>query len=250
MRRGSSGPRRGCPARACPTCRSSSSPAAAPSPAAEEFAYNLKNLKRATIVGETTGGGANPADSHRVKGYPVVMSLPFGRAINPISGTNWEGTGVEPDVEVAAPEALAVAHERALAALAEKAEPIPRGRRSWSSCAACWRTAASPPASPPPSCRPSPAPTARARSPVEGGALWYQRGEEAQAAAAPGGPGPLPGGRSRRLPDPLRARCERERRAPGRRPSRPRGAARPRRRVARRTLQEPKGPLFAGISRR
>jgi hypothetical protein len=89
--------------------------------AAEEFTYNLKNLKRATLVGETTGGGAHPVNLHRVKGYPVAVSLPFGRAINPISGTNWEGTGVEPDVKVQASEALAVAHERALAAVAGKA---------------------------------------------------------------------------------------------------------------------------------
>ncbi|MFL6203125.1 MAG: S41 family peptidase [Thermoanaerobaculia bacterium] len=89
--------------------------------AAEEFTYNLKNLKRATLVGETTGGGAHPVDFHRIKGYPLGMSLPFGRAINPISGTNWEGTGVEPDVKVPAPEALEVAHTRALAAVAEKA---------------------------------------------------------------------------------------------------------------------------------
>jgi retinol-binding protein 3 len=89
--------------------------------AAEEFTYNLKNLKRATLVGETTGGGAHPVDLYRVKGYPVAVRLPFGRAINPISGTNWEGTGVEPDVKVPAAEALAVAHARALAAVAEKA---------------------------------------------------------------------------------------------------------------------------------
>ncbi len=89
--------------------------------AAEEFTYNLKNLKRATIVGETTGGGAHPVDGHQVKGYPVTMSLPFGRAVNPITGTNWEGTGVEPDVKVPAPEALEVAHARALSAIAEKA---------------------------------------------------------------------------------------------------------------------------------
>ena len=89
--------------------------------AAEEFTYNLKNMKRGTIVGETTGGGAHPVDQHRVKGYPVVVSLPFGRAINPISGTNWEGTGVEPDVKVPAAEALEVAHARALGNVAEKA---------------------------------------------------------------------------------------------------------------------------------
>lgn len=89
--------------------------------AAEEFTYNLKNLKRATIVGETTGGGAHPVNEHKVEGYPVVMSLPFGRAINPITGTNWEGTGVAPDVAVPAPEALREAHSRALGAIAEQA---------------------------------------------------------------------------------------------------------------------------------
>ncbi|MFP5285606.1 MAG: hypothetical protein ACLGI9_07705, partial [Thermoanaerobaculia bacterium] len=72
-------------------------------------------------VGETTGGGAHPVNQHQVKGYPVAVSLPFGRAVNPISGTNWEGTGVEPDVKVPAAEALDVAHARALAAVAEKA---------------------------------------------------------------------------------------------------------------------------------
>jgi hypothetical protein len=89
--------------------------------AAEEFTYDLKNLKRATIVGETTGGGSHPQEEHRVAGYPVVMSLPFGRPVNPITGTNWEGTGVVPDLPATAAEALAVAHSRALAAIAEKA---------------------------------------------------------------------------------------------------------------------------------
>jgi hypothetical protein len=89
--------------------------------AAEEFTYNLKNLKRATLIGETTGGGAHPVDLYRVKNYPVSVRLPFGRAVNPISGTNWEGTGVEPDVKVPAADALDVAHSRALAAVAAKA---------------------------------------------------------------------------------------------------------------------------------
>ena len=79
--------------------------------AAEEFTYNLKNLKRATLVGETTGGGAHPVDLYRVKGYPVSVRLPFGRAVNPITGTNWEGTGVEPDVKVPASEALTTAQK-------------------------------------------------------------------------------------------------------------------------------------------
>ncbi len=66
---------------------------------AEEFAYNLKNLKRATIIGETTGGGAHPVDGHRIDDH-FMIGVPFARAINPVSKTNWEGTGVEPDVPV------------------------------------------------------------------------------------------------------------------------------------------------------
>ena len=75
---------------------------------AEEFSYNLKNLKRATIVGETTGGGAHPVSGHKIDDH-FMIGVPFARAINPYSKTNWEGTGVEPDVKVAASAALATA---------------------------------------------------------------------------------------------------------------------------------------------
>jgi len=74
--------------------------------AAEEFAYNLKSLKRATIVGEVTGGGAHPASGRRL-GDHFFISVPSARAINPITRTNWEGIGVEPEVKVTAGEALA-----------------------------------------------------------------------------------------------------------------------------------------------
>jgi hypothetical protein len=75
---------------------------------AEEFSYNLKNLKRATIVGETTGGGAHPVSGHKIDDH-FMIGVPFARAINPYSKTNWEGTGVEPDVKVPASEALTTA---------------------------------------------------------------------------------------------------------------------------------------------
>ena len=80
---------------------------------AEEFSYNLKNLKRATIVGETTGGGAHPVNREPIDG-DFWVSVPFARAVNPISKTNWEGTGVEPDVKVPAPQALDTALALAL----------------------------------------------------------------------------------------------------------------------------------------
>lgn len=77
----------------------------------EEFAYDVQNLKAATIVGETTGGGANPTG-----GVPLaagmMASIPWGRAENPVTKTNWEGKGVSPDVAVAAPEAFKVALTR------------------------------------------------------------------------------------------------------------------------------------------
>ena len=80
---------------------------------AEEFAYNLKMLKRATVIGETTGGGAHPVDFSAV-GFGFVAGIPYARAINPISKTNWEGVGVEPDIKVPAEAALNVARKEAL----------------------------------------------------------------------------------------------------------------------------------------
>jgi C-terminal processing protease CtpA/Prc len=81
--------------------------------AAEEFSYNLQNLKRATIVGETTGGGAHPGGMHRVMSDFAVF-VPSGRAINPITKKNWEGVGVIPEIPVPADQALTVARLTAL----------------------------------------------------------------------------------------------------------------------------------------
>jgi len=86
---------------------------------AEEFSYNLKNLKRATLIGETTGGGAHPVSGHRIDAH-FMIGVPFARAINPISKTNWEGTGVEPDVKVPAADALATAQKLAAEKLGSK----------------------------------------------------------------------------------------------------------------------------------
>ncbi len=83
---------------------------------AEEFSYNLKNLKRATIIGEVTGGGAHPVRPHRLS-EDFVIGVPFARAINPITKTNWEGVGVQPDVAVPAAQALNTAHLAALKAV-------------------------------------------------------------------------------------------------------------------------------------
>lgn len=89
--------------------------------AAEEFSYNLQNLKRATIVGDTTGGGAHPGGTRRV-GTHFVVFVPSGRAISPVTGTNWEGTGVRPDVAVPTDHALGTAYVDALGKVLEKTE--------------------------------------------------------------------------------------------------------------------------------
>lgn len=78
--------------------------------AGEELAYDLQQLGRATLVGETSRGGANPRRGFWVHPH-LELSVPTGRAINPISGTNWEGVGVVPDVAVAADRALAAARD-------------------------------------------------------------------------------------------------------------------------------------------
>jgi hypothetical protein len=82
----------------------------------EELAYDLQTLKRATVVGETTGGGANPGGAVTLANGFVVF-VPMGRAVNPLTKKNWEGVGVKPDLAIPAAQALAVAHAQALRAL-------------------------------------------------------------------------------------------------------------------------------------
>jgi hypothetical protein len=91
---------------------------------AEELAYDLQSLRRATIIGEVTGGGANPGRIFQLpQGFSIF--IPTGRAINPVTKTNWEGIGVKPDIEV--PEALALdtAHLAALRATAKSSRLYP-----------------------------------------------------------------------------------------------------------------------------
>jgi len=96
---------------------------------AEEFTYNLQTRDRATIVGETTGGGAHPVNGFRVGEF--VAMIPVGRAINPVTGKNWEGTGVEPDVKVPADQALDVAVELAMETLAGSDDPAVAEQVQW-----------------------------------------------------------------------------------------------------------------------
>ncbi|HMJ57069.1 MAG TPA: S41 family peptidase [Polyangiaceae bacterium] len=84
----------------------------------EELAYDLQSLHRARVVGETTGGGANPAGPPYEADDGFMIAVPWGRPINPITKTNWEGVGVIPDVPVPASAALDKARELAQQQLA------------------------------------------------------------------------------------------------------------------------------------
>ncbi len=98
--------------------------------AAEEFSYNMQTQERATLVGETTAGGANPGGPVQlVHGFEIFVST--GAAINPITGTNWEGTGVVPHVDVGADQALARAQMMAIDKLRADADAHTRAALDW-----------------------------------------------------------------------------------------------------------------------
>ncbi|MCH8978959.1 MAG: S41 family peptidase [Armatimonadetes bacterium] len=86
---------------------------------AEECAYNLQTQKRGTVVGGVTWGGANPGGTVRLSDHFSAF-IPTGRAINPITKTNWEGTGVIPDVE--SDDALVKAQQLALQQMIDSTE--------------------------------------------------------------------------------------------------------------------------------
>ncbi len=93
---------------------------------AEEFAFDLKNQKRATIVGEVTGGGAHPVSGHPAGDY-FMIGVPFAKSLDPVTKTNWEGTGVDPDVKVKADDALTTAEKLAAEKIDQdkKSQPKP-----------------------------------------------------------------------------------------------------------------------------
>jgi retinol-binding protein 3 len=86
--------------------------------ASEAFAYDLQSAKRATVVGEVTGGGAHPTGPVPLDAHFVLM-VPSARPINAVTKTDWEGTGVQPDVKVPADQALDTAKQLAADQLAK-----------------------------------------------------------------------------------------------------------------------------------
>lgn len=92
---------------------------------AEEFAYDLQAMGRATLVGETTWGGATPG-GYRPLAEGFAAFIPMQIVTNTVTGTNWEGVGVLPDVEAPADQALDVAHRLALEAVLGEAQGLRR----------------------------------------------------------------------------------------------------------------------------
>ena len=79
----------------------------------EELAYDLQVFGRATVVGQVTRGGANPIASYEL-GQGFRVTVPTGRVTNPVTGGNWEGVGVQPDLVVSPERTLACSHATAL----------------------------------------------------------------------------------------------------------------------------------------
>jgi hypothetical protein len=93
----------------------------------EEFSYDIQQLKRGTIIGGTTWGGANPGGVVPIDDH-FGMFVPQGAPTNPVSKTNWEGVGVKPDVPVDPATALDVAWRMAMEKLIAGADGDRRAR--------------------------------------------------------------------------------------------------------------------------
>jgi len=81
--------------------------------AGEDFAYNMQAQKRAIVIGETTGGGAHGTRPYRLNEH-FSASIPFSYSVNPVTHTDWEGSGVKPDINATSGQALLVAQTTAI----------------------------------------------------------------------------------------------------------------------------------------
>ena len=92
----------------------------------EEFAYILKTRQRAKLLGDKTDGGAQPGASYRLHPHFEAF-IPIGRAINPLTGTNWEGCGVTPDISIPQEQAFKAAYYMALKSILTSLGAAPSG---------------------------------------------------------------------------------------------------------------------------
>ena len=88
--------------------------------AGEGFAFLVQERGRAEVIGERTAGAANPGQPYRVNAW-FEVTVPNGQVRTAVSGRNWEGAGVKPDLEAPAADALTVAHDRVRKRLAGRA---------------------------------------------------------------------------------------------------------------------------------
>jgi C-terminal processing protease CtpA/Prc len=96
--------------------------------AGEGFAYILQSRQRATLLGEKTDGGAHPGASYRLHPHFEAF-IPIGRGTNPVTGTDWEGTGVLPDIVLPQAQAFTAAYRMALKAALAGLGDSPTGAR-------------------------------------------------------------------------------------------------------------------------
>jgi C-terminal processing protease CtpA/Prc len=98
----------------------------------EMFAYVLKNRKRATLIGEKTRGAAHKTHLFSLEDFNIDVAIPTGKTFDPLTQTDWEGKGVEPDIIIASGKAMDVAYEAALQKLiSSKVERSERQEMEW-----------------------------------------------------------------------------------------------------------------------
>ncbi len=82
--------------------------------AGEALAYHLKHSGRATLVGSRTPGGAHDEEFHNCRNLNIRIKVPCRMAVSPFTGTNWEGVGVAPDIDVPSYKAFDIAYLEAV----------------------------------------------------------------------------------------------------------------------------------------
>ncbi len=140
-------------------------------------------MKRALVIGETTGGGAHD-NKFVILTDHFMMSLPFARAINPVTKTNWEEVGVEPDIKVSRDKVLETARVMAAEKLAEKEED-PKFKAFYKWHHEAYNAALNPVTIEKKVLRSYVGTYGPRKLTLEGGSLFYQRGERAKMKMIP-----------------------------------------------------------------
>jgi len=152
--------------------------------AAEAFAYDVQQFKLGTLIGAKTAGAANN-NSFTPIAPGFMLSVSYGRPVHPVSQSNWEGTGVAPDVAVAPEQALETGQSLALAALAARANADPADRADWEWARIGIEARLHPVALPVEQLTPLTGSFGRNRIVLRDGALWLERADRPAARLAP-----------------------------------------------------------------